>query len=225
MKTPRTNSNGRGLALSETSIAAFWSWFGDCPIVDELGRPRVMYHGTKDDFDGFDLKKAGRSDPGLVGRALYFTPSPEQASSIAESAFYGRGEAPNVIPVYVSLQNPVTINDGRFPDGASLHDAHPSGISSESAARLQKKLRQAGYDGAIFVIAGEITQVVAFDPSQVKSAIGNPGTYCSASPHLTDGHKIVVGAVVDVSDLRAAAAREARNQVQSGVTPRALRAR
>src|SRR5690606_29107474 len=43
---PTTNSNGQPIAATEEGIRNFWRWFGDSKVVDEQGRPLVVYHGT-----------------------------------------------------------------------------------------------------------------------------------------------------------------------------------
>ncbi|MBK8117395.1 MAG: hypothetical protein IPK44_24215 [Candidatus Accumulibacter sp.] len=53
---PTTNSNGKPIAQDEASIRRFWEWFGDSRVVDEQGRPLVVYHGTSSDFSVFDLE-------------------------------------------------------------------------------------------------------------------------------------------------------------------------
>lgn len=186
VQRPTRNSNGQPIHPTEEGIRNFWRWFGDSKVADDQGRPLVVYHGTKGDVSSFDIKKAGASDPGLVGRAFYFTPSGEQASSFAESGMYGRGDAPNVMPVYLSLKNPAIIRDGVLPDGRSLRDVHPQGITKSSAASIRRELERQGYDGAVFYLGDEPTQYVAFRPEQIKSATGNRGTFDPNSPNILE---------------------------------------
>lgn len=63
--------------VSQLDSPAFKGWFGDSKIVDENGKPLVVYHGTKaEDFDAFQAKY----DDGLI----FFTKDPEFASSWME---------------------------------------------------------------------------------------------------------------------------------------------
>ena len=41
------NSKGLPIAQNEESIRNFWNWFGDSKVVDENGKPLVVYHGTE----------------------------------------------------------------------------------------------------------------------------------------------------------------------------------
>lgn len=41
------NSNGDRIAKSKEALENFYRWFGDSKVVDEQGRPLVVYHGSK----------------------------------------------------------------------------------------------------------------------------------------------------------------------------------
>jgi hypothetical protein len=146
------------------------------PLVPNIARmaddyPIRAFHGTKSDFTDFDLSKAGKSDPGLVGRALYFTPSEDQARAFAASPHYGDvagGGSGRVIPVGLRMRNPLIIEDGVLPDGRRLAEIHPGGITPETGEAFQRELRAAGYDGVEFRVSGEPSQYVVFDPQSVK---------------------------------------------------------
>ena len=129
----------------------------------EVRRGQLLYHGTKCDFAQLDLSYAGTSDPGLVGKALYFTPHFEQATVFATSKNYGLGDFPTVVEASVALKNPAYVDDGHFHDGRTLSDAHPRGISARSAAALKRQLTSAGHDGVIFKVGGHISQVAVYD--------------------------------------------------------------
>lgn len=135
--------------------------------------PNTLFHGTKSEFDGFDLSKHGTSDPGVVGEGVYFTPNEAQARNFAESPHYGeKGGTPRVIAAKVGLKNPAVIVEGVLPDGRTLTDVHPGGLTKESAAKINRELKANGHDGVVFQDAdGTVTQVVAFDP---KSATPEP---------------------------------------------------
>lgn len=45
---PTQNSNGQPIAATEEGVRNFWNWFGDSKVVDEQGRPLVVYHGAPD---------------------------------------------------------------------------------------------------------------------------------------------------------------------------------
>lgn len=72
---PTENSEGKRIARSKTSLANFRRWFGESKVVDEDGRPLVVYHGTTADFTSFDTARANvESD---WGSGIYFTNTKE----------------------------------------------------------------------------------------------------------------------------------------------------
>lgn len=127
-----------------------------------------MYHATGDDFSVVDVNK---SDPrSKFGTGFYMTPNTNYAN------FFGNlrskeGKPSQVMPVYSSVQNPYEIS--------GTQNIPLNGIDRE-------KLKALGHDGVLFRNdAGKVQEVVAFEPTQVKSAIGNRGTYDPAEVEMT----------------------------------------
>ena len=87
------NSNGDRIAQSEAALRNFYNWFGDSKVVDEQGRPLVVYHGTNAEFDTFKGTKILNSSEGV---GFNFAVKKD----IAEG--FGK-----VMPVYLKLENPV----------------------------------------------------------------------------------------------------------------------
>ena len=160
---------------------AFKRWFGDSKIVDENGEPMVVYHGTASDFSEFAEEKLGintRDEEGELG--FFFTAKPFLSDSYAQIASKGgwskktEGGAPVVYPVYLSIKNPK-----RYDTASSFYrDAEKfKGRLNE----WRKELEQQGFDGVI--VRGDFEEVIAFKSTQIKSAIGNIGTY---DPEIQD---------------------------------------
>lgn len=182
--------NGRPVA------ANFRAWFRDSKVVDSRGRPLVVYHGTDRDFNGFSKDCIGdnfRADE----KGFFFISDPKQACGYAENDTVGLGKRPGaiVLPVYVSLQRPLVVDDallrseGMRPIG--VHDDVVSFWDTYQALVLEwAEARRA--DGIILVDrtyapTGEPTRmVVAFEPRQIKSALGNSGLYAVFSDELSD---------------------------------------
>ncbi len=60
---PTTNSEGKPIASTEQGIRNFYKWFGDSKVVDEQGRPLVVYHGTEaTGFMEFDTSGSGKTE-------------------------------------------------------------------------------------------------------------------------------------------------------------------
>ena len=129
-------------------------------VVDENGEPMVVYHGTHRDFDQFK------------GNAYYFSANPKTASTFAEIRSGGRG-GENVMPVFLSLKSPVQED----MDGASWQ---------EMEDRLERAFSKG--DSAIFENVrdslGDETQYIAFDPTQIKSAVANNGDFDGTNPSI-----------------------------------------
>jgi hypothetical protein len=127
-----------------------------------------MYHATGDDFSVVDVDK---SDPrSKFGAGFYMTPNTNYANFFANMRMK-EGKPSQVMPVYTSVKNPYEIS--------GTQNIPFTGIDRE-------KLKALGHDGVLFRNdAGNVQEVVAFDPTQVKSAIGNRGTYDPAQVELT----------------------------------------
>ena len=89
------NSKGERINKSAEALTNFWRWFGDSKVVDEQGRPLVVYHGTKAQFEEFAGEKIGQSGTS-EGVGFYFTND--------ENVAKGFG---NVMSVYLNLKKPV----------------------------------------------------------------------------------------------------------------------
>lgn len=97
---PNENSNGKPITHNPQFLSNFWKWFGKSKVVDEQGRPMVMYHGTSQDFARFAYEYADKGN-GAYGMGFYFTNMPHTASG------YAGGDYPNVIPTYLNIKKPM----------------------------------------------------------------------------------------------------------------------
>lgn len=112
------------LSPEEQKADNFAKWFEGSQIVDEAGKPLVVYHGTNADFDAFDPQMIGKAtDNGFYGKGFYFTRNKGEASS------YGN----KVLPSYLKSKNMFDIRgvdggyysglkDNMFEKGANLLD-------------------------------------------------------------------------------------------------------
>lgn len=148
------NNLGQQVAATKEAVEAFWRWFGDSKVVDEQGRPLVVYHGSGKKFTEFDVEKQGEAE---FGAGFYFTSMKDAAK------FYGN----RVMPVYLTSKNqfdPGSLSDREWGDWSELKESDPMGA--------QNYLIDLGYDG---VVADD--EYVVFKPEQIKSATGNRGTF------------------------------------------------
>lgn len=144
-------------------------------MVDTERKPLVVYHGTNRDFVKFADRKP-RHYRGESGEAYYFSSLPDSASEYATS-FDTSEEGAHVLPVYLSLQNPLVVHFTAAP-----------GTKADYVETKILKAKCRGYDGLIIqgiddVHCGE-DQFIAFRPEQIKSAIGNRGTFNPNDPRI-----------------------------------------
>lgn len=98
-------AGGGGDDAPPPGIAAsfnFRSWFGASKVVDDQGRPLVVYHGTGADLEQFKTQGgAGKSHE----TGAFFSSNPATAST-----YTGGVNGGNVLPVFLALENPVVID-------------------------------------------------------------------------------------------------------------------
>jgi len=147
----------------------FKRWFGKSKVVDDRGKPLVLYHGTRSDFDVFKPSKGGE-----FGEGIYFSDFEPTAKKFG--GFQSGDADVKTMPVYLSLKNPLITNNRDIPRGAG-----------------QKKLIAQGYDGVIGIQPNGDKQYIAFYPTQIKS-VHNRGTFDPTDPRIQLGVAGVSGA-------------------------------
>ena len=177
---PTRNSEGRLIHSTLEGVYNFWKWFGGSEVVDDQERPLVVYHGTRKSFSSF---QAGPS--GMVGQGIYLTPDPSEASYYATK----QGQ---VYPVYVSIQFPKVLASAR--QGVDhFFDTLGNYTGETPDAYVTSVMKGQGHDG-VFVYKDlgsglDLRELVAFSPTQIKSATGNRGTFDPEDPVLTNPPK------------------------------------
>ena len=101
-----------------------------------------------------------------------------------------------IMPVYLSIQNPYVTR----ADSIARLDA-------ESTKDWREKIEAKGHDGIIAVGGknGEYTEYIAFNPTQIKSAIGNNGNFDGTNPDIRYSRNIgktLSGAANNVRDVK-----------------------
>jgi hypothetical protein len=188
---------------------AFKNWFGESKAVDESNKPIVLYHGTGVDVTEF--KTTGGKGK-TSGTGLFLTNDPDLASTYVPTH-----PAMNsvIYPVYASMKKPFVVdfngsnwNRGgadalvELPDGTQddllsyFNASRDETVSTDDVARLAREM---GYDGVIIKNVFDngpygvkkndnpSDLYVVFEPTQVKSAIGNKGTFDPKDPSILKG--------------------------------------
>jgi hypothetical protein len=163
----------------QTETPEFKKWFGDSKVVDAEGKPLVVYHGTSKPISAFRRKEGGR--------AIWFTDSSPTAETYAGAPEGIVGA--NVVPSYVTMKNPMVFDaEGATWDSLSYKGKR---VSTDDLAEMAE---EAGNDGLIVrniqddndYIQGNppSDHYAVFKPTQIKSAIGNRGTFDPNNPDI-----------------------------------------
>ncbi|MBR5196793.1 MAG: hypothetical protein IKW42_01090 [Alistipes sp.] len=158
-------------------------------IVDENGVPKVVYHGTPNNFNAFSKEMFGTStDRGIWGNGFYFSDSEQYAKTYEK-----RGDKQGrTLTVFLNIENPLFIslrnggNEGamyfhelmekHFTDDIYEDATRTDELMSVAQERLSADIVANGYDGIVVEYTNHIdTEYVAFEPNQIKSA--DPVTY------------------------------------------------
>jgi len=175
---------------SAPTTPEFKRWFGDSKVVDKDGKPLVVYHGTKA-FDDYS-EKEGEAISQFAGIPNWFAEEPYTASGYA-------GAQGTMYPAYLSIKNPLVIKNFDMNDDVEFAYtlAKKLGVDIDtlylprnakaynvvSSPQFIEAAQNAGYDG-IQVKEGDYTTYAAFEPTQIKSATGNKGSYDPNNPDI-----------------------------------------
>jgi hypothetical protein len=130
------------------------------------------YHGTQSDFNKFKSGPRNR----LV-KGMWFAQAPDSANFWA-----GQSEGANVMPVHLQFKNPAKREDyDRMLDELPYEKKK---TSSQRASQLKKR----GFDSLIMNEGTGDETYIALHPNQIKSAIGNRGTYDINEHDITKAH-------------------------------------
>ena len=202
----------------QVDSAEFKKWFGDSKVVDENGKPLVVYHGTvAADFSTFirQISANQLDDLGFHFGTNYQAEARLENTAQRKAASAGRGLRTSVeggdylgartMPLYLSLSNPLKLPDtGTWTIGSVASFLEISGDSVTSLTSSQKRhikemnradqstgdlrtyLESLGYDGVVYRNRheGGGDSYIAFQSNQIKSAIGNRGTFDSNDPNI-----------------------------------------
>ena len=177
-----------------TGTPAFKAWFKESKVVDEHGQPLVVYHGTRANFSQFG-NQGGKVhwDTGYSGKGFYF------ADAKTASIYAGDKPGGAVVPVYLSLQNPLQVQEVKGGDDQIIAVAKalgitvPEGVDGINAYRtyptlskeITETLKAKGHDGVLYRWSlGNHTEYMVLDPTHIKSAIANR-TFDPTDPHIT----------------------------------------
>lgn len=165
-------------------------------VVDDNGVPKVVYHGTPNQFNTFNRELIGSStDRGIWGRGFYFTSNKAEAERYTK-----RGDATGEVKeVFLNIRKPLAIKAEQGDAGKEyiqgLYRKHVTDEIFEDPRTTDAKLAEAtqkvtdelvenGYDGVVVTYKDGTKEYVVFNPNQIKSATENTGEYNPANDDI-----------------------------------------
>lgn len=156
----------------------------------DTGEPRVMFHGAGADFDRFKGKQA---------EAIFLTDEPIFAQAYADTSsnwLQTRGEdgAPRIMPVYANAKNAFDFENPAHVDAVMAQfGQHQEPVQRWALASgewniiehpdVQRAIKAAGFD-SFYVHESGFKNLAVYDQPQVKSAIGNRGSFDPEEPSI-----------------------------------------
>lgn len=170
----------------------FKRWFGKSKAVKKDGSPRLLYHYTDAEFDSFDVGRSESNQGDRLGDGIYLSSSPTSFASYGKNRLemyasiqnsfemqLSEDQANLVLDRYASAKHDLDSFDGLYREHALSKLTNPIRVmdylkeyAKDNGIKVSDILKDLGYDGVHDGI-----EWVAFDPTQVKSATGNIGTF------------------------------------------------
>lgn len=148
----------------------FADFFRGSKVVDAQGEPLMVFHGTA--HPSWEEGRTAFGTTNGMGEGAYFTPAAKVADDYADMDSSVEGDPPFLIPVYLSIRNPKV-----------LHDT----IDMQEITPEQRAEWEAiGHDGMMGYYKGRLAEIAVWNPSQIKSAVGNSGDYALTVECIAD---------------------------------------
>lgn len=169
----RVDAAARAWREKGTNSPFFRRFFDGSKVTDDTGAPRVVHHGTGDEFSVFEDRTLGRNTGHMTAPlGHFFTESRAEAQRYATKAADGVPADERVVSAYLAIKHPARMTLDEFLS-----------IDSYDGARAVKaKLRSHGHDGIRLEANGKV-QWIAFKPEQIKST-ENRGTFAAEDPDI-----------------------------------------
>jgi len=172
----------------------FKRYFRKSKVVDGYGLPKGVFHGAPTEFTVFDPSKAKYSKWGGIGS--WFSEDPSYANSF-RGGFDSQGNKTigPLLEIYLSLKEPAVYEGNRgfeqlIRDYESITGVKTNRGTPETNRKFVDKMKELGFDGIVIknhtadaaITPEPQTFYVAFDPTQIKSATDNIGTFDPQNP-------------------------------------------
>ena len=166
--------------VSQVYSDKFLGWFGDwindpqnsSKVVDENGQPLILFHGTVDDFTVFETAPTNMKET----RGGAFFGNRETAS------YFDGGGSGQIMPVFIKGANPYI--DSNVPNQLPATKGYWATDYFDN--NLEEVYKKSQNSDSIFLQNSEDNSIFVnvFDPTQIKSATQNIGTFDSTNPDI-----------------------------------------
>lgn len=201
------------MTIRSVDSPEFRAWFGDSKVVDEQGRPLVVYHG------GFDVAGAKKPEFRIskrsgYGSGVYFTPQRSYAEGYARQTGNAEEVKNGVVGEYLlRVERPflvwssvpesdILVRVGWDRTRAVEYIDRESERYGGVAQIFQRELQPRGFDGLFVLakryapgaapdpldVARDVQEIVIWEKTQVKSVF-NRGTWERWSANVLKGRR------------------------------------
>lgn len=172
-----------------TTTPEFRQWFRNSKVVDQQGKPLMVFHGGPSGITAFDKNKIGQTfgqdkegffftTNTAYDIAHYGTPDGKTGQRVyndmyAAGAYADNAEGGGVYPCYLRIENPLMIGDWAEWNGLDLdyevsNYGHVQDVLDRNKRNIIGTAREGNYDGVI-ASHGRDHVFVVFEPNQIKS--------------------------------------------------------
>jgi hypothetical protein len=200
LKEGAREAKGEAKSLRDRATANFRRWFGDSKVVDEKGEPLVVYHGTGADIDAFRGRGrfyfaekpeyaasfAGKyfdeyKRPNIM--PVYLSVQKPLDLTALGGDFVSTNDLVAALEKAGAIKTAQAVKDRQFEKYGRKQGVNVWELWHESPIR--EAVKDDGFDGVIQIEQAakdessmhESRVVMVFNPTQIKSAIGNNGDY------------------------------------------------
>jgi hypothetical protein len=209
---PTTNSKGQPIATTEQGIRNFYKWFGNSKVVDEKGRPLVVYRGHEASNNVADTKLTTPTFTTNEDVAIEYASEYEDGIvtssylSIKNMLVFGEDDGVITIKNLKDLLPDALFNkianlcswsdDGDYVDYTEAPDnAYTETFYIADNPDFIDWAKSKGFDGQSYkgIFTGDVEnadfsiEIRPFFPTQIKSATGNDGSFDADDVSILSG--------------------------------------
>lgn len=185
--------------------------------IDKTGKPKRFFHSTRNDFAAFESGRISKNsnvfgDYDTKRSAIFFTDDPRASNAYVQGDETGYVKGARTIPAYLKTVSPLDLTKpvddeiyrelearGFYRNWLSNNLGNWEMFDDADGAELVTALKDMGFDSVKFYDINPITReqfetTAVFSPTQIKSAIGNKGSYSRLDESIIKNLPIAAGA-------------------------------